>query len=78
MADLTRYPDVAADEIAWISRDEMIGVARVLVDQIGVGLIQMMENAGRSASCLVSGHGRVFGPTRSRADENHPRCGSNC
>ena len=38
----------------WLTRDEMIEVDRVMIDDIGIGLLQMMENAGRRAARRAS------------------------
>ncbi len=32
----------------WLTTDEMIEVDRVMVDELGIALVQMMENAGRN------------------------------
>lgn len=45
---LDHYPLIAADSIGWISETQMVEVDRVMVDDLHIGLIQMMENAGRN------------------------------
>ncbi len=47
------YPTVEADMVAWITESEMIEVDRVMIEDLGIELIQMMENAGRSLARLV-------------------------
>jgi len=42
------FPTVAAADIAWLSTDEMIEVDRIMIEDLGIDLIQMMENAGRN------------------------------
>ena len=37
----------------WLTEDEMIEVDRVMVDDLGIELIQMMENAGRNLAQLA-------------------------
>lgn len=37
----------------WLTRDEMIEVDRVMIDDVGIGLLQMMENAGRNLAQLA-------------------------
>ena len=49
----TGYPTIAADALAWISETQMIEVDRAMVDDLGIELKQMMENAGRSLARLV-------------------------
>jgi NAD(P)H-hydrate epimerase len=36
------------DGSGWVTEDEMIEVDRVMVDDLGIALVQMMENAGRN------------------------------
>ena len=42
-----------ADEVAWISADQMREVDRIMIEDVGIELIQMMENAGRNLARLV-------------------------
>jgi len=37
----------------WLTRDEMIEVDRAMIDELGIGLLQMMENAGRNLAQLA-------------------------
>ena len=43
----SRWPIVQPDEMAWITTEQMQEVDRLMVDELGIQLIQMMENAGR-------------------------------
>jgi NAD(P)H-hydrate epimerase len=47
------YPTVAASELGWLTKAEMIEVDRVMIEDLRIELIQMMENAGRSLARLV-------------------------
>ena len=47
------YPNVRADEIAWITEADMVEVDRVMIEDLHIELIQMMENAGRHLATLV-------------------------
>jgi NAD(P)H-hydrate epimerase len=42
------FPVVPLTSIPTISKDQMVEVDRVMVDELGVSLVQMMENAGRN------------------------------
>ena len=55
------HPSVAADEVAWITTDQMREVDRVMIEDLHIELIQMMENAGRNLARLVLDR---FGPAR--------------
>ncbi len=49
-------PDPVPDPVAragWLTRDEMIEVDRVMVNELGIELVQMMENAGRNLAQLA-------------------------
>ncbi len=41
------YPSVDADQIPWLSEAQMIEVDRIMIEDLNIGLKQMMENAGR-------------------------------
>lgn len=41
------------DGTGWVSEAEMIEVDRVMVDELGIALVQMMENAGRHLAQFV-------------------------
>jgi len=47
------FPTVAADSIGWLTRSQMVEVDRVMMDDLRIGLIQMMENAGAHLARLV-------------------------
>jgi NAD(P)H-hydrate epimerase len=58
------FPVVPLASIPTISKDQMVEVDRVMVDDLAVGLIQMMENAGRNLArftmeTYINGHGAV-------------------
>lgn len=42
------YPAISHDAVGWISERQMIEVDRIMTDDLGIGLVQMMENAGRN------------------------------
>jgi NAD(P)H-hydrate epimerase len=42
------FPAVEASEVPWLSVDQMREVDRLMVDEVGISLVRMMENAGRS------------------------------
>lgn len=46
-------PTVQSNEVAWISEEDMVEVDRVMMEDLRIGLIQMMENAGRQLARLV-------------------------
>ncbi len=48
-----RHPAIAADEVAWISAEQMREVDRLMIAAYRIALIQMMENAGRNLARLV-------------------------
>lgn len=52
---LTRLvvPDLARDRVAWIDEATMIEVDRIMIEDLRIGLIQMMENAGRHLARVV-------------------------
>jgi NAD(P)H-hydrate epimerase len=47
------FPSVRADELAWIDTAQMVEVDRVMIEDLGIVLLQMMENAGRNLATLV-------------------------
>ena len=55
------YPIIAAADVAWISTDQMIEIDRIMIEDLGITLLQMMENAGRSLADLAVD---LFSPTR--------------
>lgn len=47
------HPTIDADAVGWLTEEQMIEVDRVMIDDLGIELIQMMENAGRNLARLV-------------------------
>jgi len=47
------YPTVGYDQVGWLTENQMIEVDRVMMDDLRIGLVQMMENAGRHLAQLV-------------------------
>ncbi|ORV72534.1 NAD(P)H-hydrate epimerase [Mycobacterium gastri] len=47
------FPAVAADDIGWLTREQMVEVDRVMMQDLRIDLIQMMENAGHRLARLV-------------------------
>ena len=46
-------PLVGADAVPWLSVEQMREVDRIMVDELGISLVRMMENAGRSFAELA-------------------------
>lgn len=46
-------PLVAADKLPWLSVEQMREVDRVMVEELGISLVRMMENAGRNLAQLA-------------------------
>lgn len=44
------WPTVDAGDLAWVTPDEMREVDRIATEQLGIDLLQMMENAGRAVT----------------------------
>ena len=55
------FPAVPAGRLPWLSTEEMIEVDRVMIDDLGIDLPRMMENAGRSLADVAMS---VFAPDR--------------
>lgn len=53
------WPSVSSNEMAWIDGDAMREIDRQMIDVVGITLLQMMENAGRSVATVVR---EQFGP----------------
>jgi len=53
------FPTVDSSDIGWLTDAQMVEVDRVMIDVLGIQLIQMMENAGRNLAELVL---RLFSP----------------
>ncbi len=49
----TSYPTFGLDDIGWLTEAQMIEVDRVMMEDLRIGLVQMMENAGRNLAQLV-------------------------
>ncbi len=50
---MDRHPPVNADELGWLTEQQMIEVDRVMIEDLRIELIQMMENAGRHLASLI-------------------------
>ncbi|MFT7597640.1 MAG: NAD(P)H-hydrate epimerase [Acidimicrobiales bacterium] len=48
------YPVVDVGDVGALTHSQMIEVDRVMVEDLGIELIQMMENAGRNLARLVT------------------------
>lgn len=46
-------PEVDAATVPWVTAAEMAEIDRVMVDELGITLVQMMENAGRGLAVLA-------------------------
>ena len=44
---MKEFPHIQAADIPWLSTEDMIEVDRLMEEEYGITLIQMMENAGR-------------------------------
>ncbi len=42
------YAVIAQDSIGWVTEAQMVEVDRAMIDDLGISLLQMMENAGRN------------------------------
>lgn len=49
------FIEVEADSVPWVTTDQMREVDRVMVEDLGIDLMQMMENAGRNLAELAVG-----------------------
>lgn len=47
------FPQVEPSDIGWLTETQMIEVDRVMMEDLRIGLIQMMENAGRNLARLT-------------------------
>jgi len=47
------YPTVFADSVPWLSVEQMAEADRLAIEVFGIGLLQMMEHAGRSLADVV-------------------------
>ncbi len=46
-------PSITAQDVAWITADQMREVDRVMIEDLHIDLVQMMENAGRNLARVV-------------------------
>jgi NAD(P)H-hydrate epimerase len=46
--NLDGFPAISRESVAWITESQMVEVDRVMIEDLDIGLIQMMENAGRN------------------------------
>ena len=53
MTTASPYPEVSADELGWLDEPQMVEVDRVMIEDLGIELLQMMENAGRNLATLI-------------------------
>ena len=47
------FPAVDPGTVPWLSVDQMRDVDRIMVEELGVSLVRMMENAGRSLAAVA-------------------------
>ena len=52
---LIMFPEVSGADLPWVTTDQMREVDRVMIEDLGIELIQMMENAGRNLADLAVG-----------------------
>ncbi len=50
---LANVPTVDAAQVPWLSETQMIEVDRIMIEDLNIGLFQMMENAGRHLARVV-------------------------
>jgi NAD(P)H-hydrate epimerase len=56
MADASRlFPVIDPQTVPWISVEQMREVDRIMVEELGISLVRMMENAGRSLAQVARG-----------------------
>jgi hypothetical protein len=46
-------PLIGTDEVPWLSVEQMREVDRIMVEELGISLVRMMENAGRNLAELA-------------------------
>ncbi len=46
-------PVVGADTVPWVTTEEMRDVDRIMIEDLGIQLVQMMENAGRALATVA-------------------------
>ncbi|MBI2964900.1 MAG: NAD(P)H-hydrate epimerase, partial [Chloroflexi bacterium] len=47
------FPEVSADDLPYLTAEQMRAVDRLMIDRYGIVLLQMMENAGRSLAVVA-------------------------
>lgn len=47
------YPAIPGAAIGWLTSAQMVDVDRLMIDELRIGLLQMLENAGRNLARLV-------------------------
>jgi hypothetical protein len=53
MSSEDALPAIDAEAVPWLSVEEMREVDRIIVDELGISLVRMMENAGRNLAQLA-------------------------
>src|SRR5262245_56581236 len=59
------FPRIDAQAVPWVSVEQMREVDRIMVEELGISLVRMMENAGRSLAQLA--RDLLGGDTRARS-----------
>src|SRR5262249_54409003 len=59
------FPAIDARAVPWLSVEQMREVDRIMVEELGISLVRMMENAGRSLAKLA--RDLIGGDTRARS-----------
>src|SRR5262249_45221279 len=59
------FPRIDARAVPWVSVEQMREVDRIMVEELGISLVRMMENAGRSLAQLA--RDLLGGDTRARS-----------
>jgi NAD(P)H-hydrate epimerase len=59
------FPRIDAQAVPWVSVEQMREVDRIMVEELGISLVRMMENAGRSLAQLA--RDLLDGDTRARS-----------
>jgi NAD(P)H-hydrate epimerase len=64
MASDQLFPVIDAQAVPWLSVEQMREVDRIMVEELGISLVRMMENAGRSLAEIA--HDLLGGDTSGR------------
>jgi len=51
--EVSIFPRVTTDSLSWLSVAQMREVDRVMIEELGISLVRMMENAGRNLALLA-------------------------